>query len=138
MEEFGERITTDAFGADNNRVLKLILATQETQGEAQKEQGKTLVEVRIDLATMKMDVKTLQAGQTEAKTAIQAKTVFDRQEFIAASAAGMPALREHEQDHKELWKSIEKLTSWSKAITIAASIIGTVLTTLVIVLGLLK
>jgi hypothetical protein len=128
--------------AEQSRTLHLILTGQDKLDDK-------VTEIRIDLGTMKTEIKGLSEGQAaikqdakDAAAAVKADLHTQAKEssdgLLAAAAVSGPIADKHAQDHKDLWEAITKLTTLSKAMSISGGIIMTILTALVIILGLLQ
>lgn len=117
--------------AEQSRTLHLILTGQEKLDDR-------VTEIRIDLGTMKTEIKGLTDGQAAIRQDAKDAAAQAKGDVLLTAAAEAPKVDKHEQDHKDLWEAITKLTTLSKAMSISGGIIMTVLTALVIILGLLK
>jgi hypothetical protein len=118
-------------GTSDSGMLRLILSSVQTQGEK-------MVEIRIELNTMRGEIRELQKGQNEQKTDAKDRAAWDRSSALSMSNTAKTEDDTNANQHKEIWDAVNKLSSWIKAVSIAASILVTILSILTIVLQIVR
>lgn len=76
----------------------------------------TLTEVKVALARVETKLEQMCSQRQE-----------QRQEHLACLAAREVNFTTNDHDHEEIWKAINRLTTWGKAIAIVGSILLTAL-----------
>jgi hypothetical protein len=124
-------VDSPASVVENDKLLRLILVNQEGMQEK-------MIEIRVDLATMKAEVSQVRNEQQNVTIGMRDQVA----QGAVATSLNTTATREvgdaNALAHKEIWEAINKLTIWGRAVAITGSILVMTLSILTIVLELVK
>jgi hypothetical protein len=116
---------------DSTKLLNLILVNQDGMQEK-------MIEIRIDLATMKTEVRQMRDEQINVASGLKEQNRVSNDGIMLASSQSRSIGDANTLAHQEIWDAINKLTSWGRAVAITGSILVMTLSILTIVLELVK
>lgn len=109
---------------DDSSILRLILATQ-------NQQVAEIVQLRIDLATLQVDMKQVKEVQQSERMARHSTIEREHSEMLLTTAQISQSERDHATEHEKIWTSINTLRVWGRAIALVSSILIFILTVFV-------